>query len=251
MDAPALRESSRAHRGRGARSRATQDSDMIRSRHLTGAVIAALLAASVGGVAVAQEPPAAAAADKSPAKVPDAGPGASPDIFLGKADAPVTVVEYASLTCSHCGAFHKETWPTLKSRYVDTGKVRFVLRAFPLDNLALAGAMLARCRGEADYYPTVDVLFGNQNDWAYASKPVDGLKAVAARAGMDGAKVESCLKDQGLLDGVVASRAHAAKELGVKSTPTFFVNGVKHEGGLTPDGLVAAIAPHLPNSAKD
>ena len=81
---------------------------------------------------------------------------------LGPADAKVTIVEYASLTCSHCAAFHKDTWPELKKRYIDTGKVRFILREFPLDPLATAGFMLARCDGEAKYYPITDLLFDQQ-----------------------------------------------------------------------------------------
>ena len=122
-----------------------------------------------------------------------AAPGPLGDVALGPADAKVTIVEYASLTCSHCAAFHKDTWPELKKRYVDTGQVRFILREFPLDPLATAGFMLARCDGEAKYYPIVDLLFAQQSVWAFSKKPLDALQQMMRQAGFSTGKIRELL----------------------------------------------------------
>ena len=110
-------------------------------------------------------------------------PGPLGDVWLGPKDAKVTIIEYASMTCSHCAAFHKATYPTLKERYIDTGKVRFTLREFPLDPLATAAFMLARCDGDAKYYPITDLLFDQQPAWAFTPKPVDALEQMLKQAG--------------------------------------------------------------------
>lgn len=148
-----------------------------------------------------------------------------PDIVQGSADAPVTIVEYASMTCPHCQAFHAETWPTLKSKYVDTGKVKFIFREFPLDPLAAAAAMLARCQGPEKRNAIVDLLFDKQKDWAFVDKPLEALAAVIKQTGMSQGDFESCLKNQQLYDEVKKERDDAAKNFHVNSTPTFFVNG--------------------------
>src|SRR5918912_2200447 len=136
-------------------------------------------------------------------------PGPLGDVWLGPADAKVTIIEYASMTCSHCAAFHKDTYPKLKERYIDTGKVRFVLREFPLDPLATAGFMLARCDGNDKYYPITDLLFDNQSAWAFTSKPLDALQQMMKQAGFSKEKFEACLKDQKLYDAVNAVRKRA------------------------------------------
>jgi protein-disulfide isomerase len=139
----------------------------------------------------------ALAQNVSPADL--AVPGPLGDVALGPADAKVTIIEYASMTCPHCAAFHQETWPELKKRWVDTGKVRFVLREFPLDPLATAGFMLARCDGENKYYPIVDLLFSQQRAWAYAERPLDALRQMMKQAGFSQEKFDSCLKDQSFM----------------------------------------------------
>ena len=131
-------------------------------------------------------------------------PGPLGDVALGPENAKVTIVEYASLTCSHCANFHKTTWPELKKRYIDTGKVRFVLREFPLDPLATAGFMLARCDGNDKYYPITDLLFEQQRNWAFTDKPLDALRGLMRQAGFSQEKFEACLKDQKLSDAVNA-----------------------------------------------
>lgn len=154
------------------------------------------------------------------------------DVWLGKDDAKVTVIEYASMTCSHCAAFHKDTLPALKAKYIDTGKVRFTLREFPLDPLATAGFMLARCNGNDKYYAMTDLLFSQQRNWAFTEKPVDALSAMVKQAGFTQESFEACLKRQDIYDAVTAVKDRGAKA-GVDSTPTFFINGQKRSGALS------------------
>lgn len=172
-------------------------------------------------------------------------PGPLGDVALGPADAKVTIVEYASLTCSHCAAFHKETWPELKKRYVDTGKVRFILREFPLDPLAMAGFMLSRCDGEAKYYPITDLLFDQQRNWAFTDKPLDALRAMMKQAGFSQEKFDSCLRDQKLYDAVNAVKNRGMEQFKIDSTPTFFINGQRHPGNMSIDALEKIIKPML------
>ena len=167
------------------------------------------------------------------------------DIALGAADAKVTIVEYASLTCSHCAAFHRDTYPELKKRYIDTGKVRFVLREFPLDPLATAGFMLARCDGNDKYYPVTDLLFDRQSAWAFTQKPLDALQQMMRQAGFSQEKFEGCLKDKALYDAVMAVRKHADEKLKVNSTPTFFINGERKSGTMSIDELEKILKPML------
>ena len=171
-------------------------------------------------------------------------PGPLGDAWLGPADAKVTIVEYASLTCSHCAAFHSDTYPKLKERYVDTGKVRFTLREFPLDPLATAGFMLARCE-QGKYYPITDLLFDTQRSWAFTEKPLDALQQIMKQAGFSKDKFEACLKDQKLYDAVNAVRKRAEEKFKVTSTPTFFINGQRHGGNLPIDELEKIIKPML------
>ena len=166
-----------------------------------------------------------------------------PDIWLGAKDAPVTIIEYASMTCTHCAAFHEETWPNLKAKYIDTGKVRFVLREFPLDPLATAGFMLARCAGPDKRYPIVDLLFTQQKNWAFVDKPVEALENTVKQAGISHDAFETCLKDQKLYDQVNQERDKAAQQFKVDATPTFFINGVKHAGELSAAELDKILAP--------
>lgn len=170
-------------------------------------------------------------------------PGALPDLWLGAKDAPVTMVEYASMTCTHCAAFQAETYPTLKSKYIDTGKVRFTMREFPLDPLATAGFMLARCAGPDKRYAIIDLLFAQQKNWAFVDKPVEALAGTVKQAGVSQSDFETCLKNQQLYDQVNQVRDSAAKQFKVEATPTFFINGEKHPGELSVDELDKLLAP--------
>ena len=202
----------------------------------------ALLGSAVASAALFQSLPALAQG----VPVQDlAVPGPLGDVAQGPADAKVTIIEYASLTCSHCAAFHKDTYPALKERYIDTGQVRYVLREFPLDPLATAGFMLARCDGDSKYYPVVDLLFTQQKTWAFSDKPVDALQQLMRQAGFSQEKFEQCLRDQKLYDAVNAVRNRAAKEFNVNSTPTFFINGKMHRGDIPMAELEKLMEPFI------
>ncbi|MFN0262639.1 DsbA family protein [Tepidamorphus sp. 3E244] len=156
------------------------------------------------------------------------------DRALGEESAPVTIYEYASFTCGHCRDFHDNTYPTIKEEYIDTGKVRFVFREFPLDPVATLASMIARCTDENRYYPFVDALFELQRSWI-ADDPVAGLQRVAKQAGFSQERFDACRENQSLLDGVNWVKERASTEFGVDSTPTFFINGEKVSGNLPID----------------
>jgi len=167
-------------------------------------------------------------------------PGALPDMALGKADAPVTIVEYASMTCPHCAHFHETTLPALKTKYIDTGKVRLIFREFPFDPRAEAGFMLARCSND-NYFPMIDVLFKQQGNWASVENAQEALLQISKLAGFSQESFAACLTDQKLLEDVRAVQKRGADEFKVDSTPTFFINGNTYKGALTIDELSAII----------
>ena len=167
-------------------------------------------------------------------------PGALPDMVLGKADAPVTIVEYASMTCSHCARFHETTFPALKEKYIDTGKARLILREFPFDPRAEAGFMLARCAGD-NYFPMVEVLFKQQESWAGVQNAKDALLQISKLAGFSQESFEACLTDQKLLDDVRAVQNRGSTEFKVDSTPTFFINGNTYKGAMSIEEMSAII----------
>ena len=172
-------------------------------------------------------------------------PGPLPDIVQGSPSAPVTIVEYASMTCPHCAAFHESGWKDLKAKYVDTGKVKFILREFPLDPLAAGGFMLARCAGNDKRNAVIDQLFSQQNSWAFVDKPLQPLLELAKGLGFTQADFETCLQNQALYDQVNAARDQAADKFNVDATPTFFINGKKFAGELTIADFDAALEPLL------
>jgi protein-disulfide isomerase len=182
--------------------------------------------------------PAAAASD---AAVADElmRPGPLPDVVEGAAAAPATIVEYASLTCSHCAAFHEQVWPALKAKYVDTGKAKFILREFPLDPLATAAFMAARCAGPDKREALIDRLFARQGEWAFRDEPLERLRR---ETGLSPADFLACVKDKTLFDGVNETRDSAAERFGLDSTPTFFVNGHKLDGEAALPAFDAALA---------
>lgn len=153
------------------------------------------------------------------------------DITMGADDAPVTIVEYASMTCPHCASFHINTMPKLKSEYIDTGKVRFIFREFPLDQNALTASMVARCAGPEKFYGFIDVMFKQQRTWAASRDPKAALQRIARFGGMKQETFDKCMADRELSRRIVATRFHASNELKVNSTPTLFVNGDKVPGG--------------------
>jgi len=168
-------------------------------------------------------------------------PGPLPDLVIGKADAPVTIIEYASMTCPHCATFHKTTYPALKEKYIDTGKVRFIFREFPLDELAVAASMLARCVEGERSMALIDVLFASQDKWAVRN-PVPQLQQIGKQAGLTQEAFEKCLADQKLYNDILAMRERGSKEFKVESTPTLFVNGKMMKGGATIEEIEKQIA---------
>jgi protein-disulfide isomerase len=165
---------------------------------------------------------------------------------LGQQGAPVTIIEYASATCPHCAHFHETTYPELKKRYIDTGKVRFIFREFPLDSVAATAFMLARCADKDKYFPLIEMLFQQQNTWAVGppASPLPGLLSIAKQAGMTEESFNACLKNQTVLDGIKWTADHGS-DLGVQSTPSFFINGKLYPGALTLDQVEKAMAPYL------
>jgi protein-disulfide isomerase len=170
--------------------------------------------------------------------------GALPDVWEGAANAPVTIIEYASMTCSHCAHFHEATYPTLKSKYIDTGKVRFVQREFPLNPLDLAGYMLARCAGDKRA-AMIGLLFAQQKNWAFSDKPLQGLTSLVKQTGMSQERFDACLQDKALHANIIQVGEKASKQFKVDSTPTFFINGKKVSGALSPEEMDKQLEPLL------
>jgi protein-disulfide isomerase len=166
------------------------------------------------------------------------------DIVLGSPDAPVTIIEYASMTCPHCAQFQAKTFPKLKERYIDTGKVRYIFREFPLDPLAAGAFMLARCADKDKYLSIIDLFFGTQRDWVVPN-PLQPLFNIAKQAGYNEETFNACLKNQQILDGIQNVRDHAAKVLNVESTPTFFINGKRVIGDVSIEEMEKEIKPFL------
>lgn len=171
-------------------------------------------------------------------------PSALGDMALGDPAAPVTIVEYASLTCSHCGNFYRATFPLLKEKYIDTGKVRFILREYPLDELALVAAIVARCTPDDEFFDVIHTLFSEQQKWALGASPGRALLEVVAPHGFTEESVRTCLADETLVRGVI-EMSKGGQELGVTGTPAFFINGELHTGEIKPDALPAMIDPLL------
>lgn len=188
---------------------------------------------------------------------PPAGGGPAPasdllavspdDMVLGATGAPVTIVEYASLTCPHCAHFTTDTLPQLKSTYIDTGKVKLVFRDFPLDPLALRAAMLAHCAGKGRYYGFVEVLFQNQKSWAEGEDPDAALAGIAKIGGIGKEQFDHCMADDALAQRVTKSRFDAEKALEIQNTPTFFINGKRFPGAQPFEKFDEAIKPLLNN----
>lgn len=172
-------------------------------------------------------------------------PGPLPDQVLGKADAPLTIIEYASMTCGHCAAFHNETMQHVKDKYVETGKVRFIFREFPLDPVAYAGSLLARCGGDGKFFPLVELLFKQQRQWAFSEKPETALFDTVKQAGFSQEQFNACLQDQDAYAKLQRERQRASQQFGVDSTPTFFFNGRIERGAMSPAQIDQKIQSYL------
>ncbi|WP_407176454.1 DsbA family protein [Bradyrhizobium sp. STM 3562] len=215
---------------------------IITRRAFTAALSLTGLAALVGFSPLRLIPDALAQSAADVAK-----PQSLPDMALGPADAKVTIVEYASMTCPHCAAFNEQVFPKIKSEYIDTGKIRYIFREFPLDIKAAAGSMLSRCIANGDankYFAVTDLLFRSQSDWVMKNT-TESLTRIGKQAGLSQQQVEDCLKDQSLLDKIAADQKYASEVLKVDSTPTFFINGEKIKGEASIEEFEKRINPLL------
>ncbi len=163
-------------------------------------------------------------------------PGPLGEHIIGDPNAPVTIIEYASMTCPHCRTFHKEVFPAIKEKYIDTGIAKLYFREFPFDPASAAAFMLAQCAGEDKYFSMIDVLFEQQSVWRQG-KVVDELFKIAKLAGFTQESFSACLKNQELLDNVLSIQKRAAEDYGVNATPTFFINGTKYSGNMSAEDM--------------
>lgn len=210
----------------------------------------AATAAAPGATAATPDAAAAPAAAAVEAPAPQGtvdvaklmAPGPLPDVVIGDANAPVTIIEYASMTCSHCADFAVNIWPTVKKDYIDTGKAKLILREFPFDPRAVAAFMLARCAPDDRRTAMIDVLFHQQEQWARAQNASEALLGIAKLAGFTQETFAACLNDKALQQKVVDTQKQGETEFGVNATPTFFINGAKYPGAMSAAEFGAIIA---------
>lgn len=177
-----------------------------------------------------------------------ARPGAAATVaerVLGDPQAKLTVVEWFSMTCPHCAAFHLQTLPELKRRYLDTGKVRLVVRDFPTDAVALRAAVLAHCAGPERYFAFVDALLSSQQRWAGAKDPAAALRQIAKLGGLTDAQIDACLGDSAMENAVLQTRLEAQQKHDIRSTPSFLIDGKVHAGNRSPDDFAKLLDPLL------
>jgi protein-disulfide isomerase len=213
---------------------------------LAGSVLMA--AGTLGGAAPGVPAPGAMAAPGrsdavllAQSSIPPELQVSATDHTLGKPDAPVVLVEYASMTCGHCAQFHNSILPELKKKHVDSGKVRFVYRDFPLDSVALQAAQIAECAGKERYFGVVDLIFQTQAQWTAAKEPIAELGKSLRIAGITEADIKSCLANDKIAGDIVAERKVGEDKLKISSTPTLFINGQRWTGARTVEALDEAL----------
>lgn len=170
------------------------------------------------------------------------------DMVMGSDKAPVTIIEYASLTCPHCAHFNETTFPKLRSEYIDKGLVKYIYRDFPLDRMALAAAQIAHCAGPERFFGFVDAIFRQQLEWTDGKDSnaiIANLKKLARQGGLSEQAADACLADKKLQDQILAQSLQGEKEFKVDSTPTLIINGEKHPGALSFEEVQAIVAPLL------
>jgi protein-disulfide isomerase len=172
-------------------------------------------------------------------------PAGPPDNVMGNKDAKVTVIEYGSATCPHCGRFHKEVYPAFKTKYVDSNKVKFIFRPFPLNALDVAVFMLANIAGPDQYYKVIDTFYDNQDKWVMSDKPKDAIEAIAVQLGFTKDSFEQALTNRDLPKAIQAERDQAVNDFKMNGTPTFYINGKQLVGEQTIDDLSKTIDPLL------
>ncbi len=160
---------------------------------------------------------------------------------IGDPQAPVTIIEFSSLTCPHCAAFHRETMPKIKETYIDTGKVRLVYRDFPLDRLALAAAVVAHCVDPARRFGFIEMLYGDQVAWTQSADPLKELKIRGQLAGLSESDFNACLENKPLIQAIQQRAQEGQKEYGINSTPSFIIDGKKLTGEQSFEAFSEAI----------
>ena len=151
------------------------------------------------------------------------------EIFLGNKDAKVTVIEYASMTCIHCANFHKNIYPKIKENYIDTNKIKFIYRDFPLDKQALFGSVLAKCAPKEKYFDFVQLILSTQKKWITSDDTfIDKLKNIGKLAGLTESKINNCFKDEQIVDNIINTRNFAERKYNISSTPSFIINNKKY-----------------------
>lgn len=231
-----------------ADSKSSKSTGLSRRNTLMG--LGALVAAGAGGayyvMAQSSQKPASSGALDTMSKIDPMAVDPKTDNIIGDVNAPITLVEYSSMTCPHCANFHQITVPDLKKKYIDTGKVRYVIREFPLDRIAFAAAALARCAGEKKFFPFVEMLFRQQDSWVRGpGSPAPRLFKMAKQAGFDEKFFNECMRNKDVSDRIEKVMAKGRDEHKVTSTPTLFINGKKLEGGNSLADLEKAMAPYL------
>ncbi|MGD9508584.1 MAG: DsbA family protein [Geminicoccaceae bacterium] len=165
---------------------------------------------------------------------------------IGDPNAPVTIIEFASLTCPHCASFHVNTLPELEKRYIDTGKVRLVLRDFPLDEMALKASVIAHCAGPDRYPQFVQVFFSQQASWTRSDDPEKALRQLAQLGGLGADQIDACLADKSLEDTILQARLDGQQKYNIESTPSFIIGGKTHSGDQSIEKFAELIDPLLP-----
>jgi protein-disulfide isomerase len=213
--------------------------------------------AALLGVAVAAASASASAQQAQPAQPPfqvtppgEATPRPIPaERFIGREDALVTVIEYHSLTCGNCARFHTEFFPRIKRAFIEPGLVRFALRDFPLDRIALDAAAAAHCAGPERFEAIISTFYTNKESWAHSQDPRAWLRRTATLAGVPTERLEACWSDRGFLDPIIQSRLEGTREFGVNATPSFVIGGRLYPGVLTFERFSEIVRPLLPAGA--
>lgn len=203
---------------------------------------AAAFAPCFGSVAFAESAPSEAV--KPAGKVDAAAllrPSLLKDMSEGEENAPITLIEYASLSCGHCADFYVNTMPQLREKYIKTGKVHYILREMAVEPRGLAGAMLTRCVPQDKFFPFVQLLFEKQEDWAFVPDAKTPLMRYAKMAGLSDEQFNACLTDQKMFDEFQKTADQSMKDFNIRVTPTLFINGEKYEGALTMAQLSAIL----------
>jgi protein-disulfide isomerase len=169
--------------------------------------------------------------------------------FIGREDAPVTVIEYHSLTCGNCARFHTEFFPRIKRAFIDPGLVRFALRDFPLDRIALDAAAAVHCAGPERYEALISTFYTNKESWAHSQDPRAWLRRTSTLAGVPAERLEACWSDRGFLDPIIQGRLEGTRQFGVNATPSFIIGGRLYPGVLTFERFSELVRPLLPAGA--